>query len=160
MIQKTLRQGYVIDTSAFIDMWRNMAPDIFETLWQKDLEKIIREKLLIAPQEVLRELQRRDDDLLAWAKSHRDMFVDLNKDKEQVRYVKRILSRYSTLIDSKKTTPDADPFVIGLAISRGWTVITSEKYRKGKINVPYVCREENVECIDILGFLRNMGWKY
>jgi hypothetical protein len=69
IIQKTLVQGYVIDTSALINLWRvHYCPDVFQTLWNKDLEEIIHRKLLIAPQEVFNELQSRDDDLLKWGK--------------------------------------------------------------------------------------------
>lgn len=161
MIQKTLVQGYVVDTSALIDMWRkHYAPDIFVTLWEKDLEEIIHQGLLVAPQEVYKELRQRDDDLFKWAKEHKTMFIDLNRDTEQIKYVKVILERYRELVDSKKTTPDADPFVIGLAKSKGWAVITSEKDKQGKIKIPGVCRELNVKCIGLLEFFREMKWAY
>lgn len=159
MIQKTLIRGYVIDTSALINLWRvHYSPDIFQTLWKKDLEKIIHEKLLIAPREVFNELQPRDDDLWKWARNHKDMFIGL--DEEQVLLVRNIEKKYPELIDSKKTTAVADPFVIALAISKDWAVITSEMSNPGKPRIPDVCREYNIKCIGIMEFLREMGWKY
>lgn len=130
MIQETLIRGYVIDTFALIDVWRvYYPPDIFSTLWERNLEKIIDAGLLIVPKEVFNELQRRDDDLRDWAKDHKKMFIEL--DEEQTKEVKIIVSKFPTLIDSEKTTPDADPFVIGLAFSKGWTIIASERSNPG-----------------------------
>ena len=160
MIQKTLIPGYVIDTSALIDAWReHHPPDIFLTLWERNLEEMIYEGLLIAPKEVFRELQQRDDDLWNWVKVHKKMFIEL--DKEQIRQVKVILGEFPKLIDSRKATCDADPFVIGLALSKNWTVITSERSNPGgNPRIPDVCRYYNIKCIRLIEFLRERGWKY
>ncbi|MBU7023811.1 MAG: DUF4411 family protein [Theionarchaea archaeon] len=157
--QKTLIPGYVVDTSALINLWRvHYCPDVFQTLWNKDLEEIIHRKSLIAPQEVFNELQSRDDDLLKWAKNHKDMFIGL--DKEQITWVRDIEKEYPELVDSKKTTAVADPFVISLAMSKDWTVITSEKSSPGKPRIPDVCRGYEVKCIGIMEFFRERGWEY
>ncbi len=160
MIQKTLIPGYVIDTSALIDLWRvYYPPDVFPTLWERNLEEIIRKGLLIAPKEVYNELQQRDDDLWNWAKDHKKMFIEL--DEEQAGQVKVIARRFPRLIDSEKTTPDADPFVIGLALSRSWTVIASESSNPGgKPRIPDVCRNYDIKCIKLVEFLRERGWRY
>jgi len=61
--------GYVIDTNALIDLWRRRYPrDVFPTLWQK-IEELIKSGELVAPQEVLSELQRQHDELYLWAKT-------------------------------------------------------------------------------------------
>lgn len=71
------------------------------------------------------------------------------------------MHKFPTLIDSEKTTPDADPFVIGLALSKGWTVIASERSNPGgKPRIPDVCRNYNVKCIKLVEFIRERGWKY
>lgn len=162
IVQKTLIPpipGYVMDTSALIDLCNvYYCPDVFQTLWNKDLEEIIHRKLLIAPQEVFNELQPRDDDLLKWAKNHKDMFIGL--DREQIKQVKDIEKKYPALIDSKKTTPVADPFVIALVVSKDWTVITSEKSNPEKPRIPDVCKEYKVKCIGIMKLFRERGWEY
>jgi hypothetical protein len=115
--------------------------------------------LLIAPKEVFNELQRRDDDLRDWARNHKKMFIEL--DEEQAKEVLIIVHKFPTLIDSEKTTPDADPFVIGLALSKGWTVIASERSNPGgKPRIPDVYRNYNVKCIKLVEFIRERGWKY
>lgn len=160
MIQETLVPGYVIDTSALVDLWRVLyPPDVFPTLWERNLEEVIRMRLLIAPKEVYNELQRRDDELWNWAKNHKIMFIAL--DEEQTNQVKTIMSQFQNLVDNRKVTPEADPFVISLAMSKGWTVITSEHSNPGgKPRIPDVCIHYGVKCIRLLQFLREMRWKY
>ena len=118
MSQRTFFPGYCIDTNALIDLWRRFYPlDIFPSLW-KDLEALIPEDYLIAPREVLNELEKWDDELLKWAKNHKKMFKDL--DYDQMQQVTKVLKDFPSLVDPDKTTPDADPFVIALAISKDW----------------------------------------
>lgn len=151
--------GYCIDTNALIDLWRRAyPPDIFPSLW-RDLEKLISDGSLISPREVLNELEKKDDELLKWAKNHKKMFQDL--DDAQARQVRSILNEFSNLIDQHKTTPDADPFVIALAISKGWAVITSEKPSTGgRPKIPDVCKRYGVKCISLIEFFREQEWTY
>jgi hypothetical protein len=159
MSQRTLFPGYCIDTNALIDLWRRFYPsDIFPSLW-KDLEDLVSKDCLIAPREVFNELEKWDDELLKWAKKHKKMFKDL--DNDQLQQVGKILKDFPNLIDPNKTTPDADPFVIGLAISRDWKVITSEKPSAGgRPKIPDVCKKYNMKCISLLEFFREQKWAY
>jgi hypothetical protein len=92
MIQERLERGYCIDTCALIDLWRRYyPPDIFPGLWE-DIEKLVKQRLLVAPREVLEELKGVDDELLEWARNHDDMFLDLNDD--QLREVRAILKDF------------------------------------------------------------------
>ena len=158
MIQRTLIPGYCIDTSALIDLWRRYyPPDIFQSLW-KDIEILIHQGFIIAPKEVLREIEKRDDEFLEWAKKHRDMFNDL--DEEQLIDTRIILKDFPNLIDPNKEI-DADPFLVALAKTKEWTVITSEKPSSGgRPKIPDVCKKYNIKCISLIEFFREKGWKY
>lgn len=153
--------GYCIDTNALIDLWRRVYPqDVFPSLW-KSLESIVLSGELVAPREVFKELEKQDDELLAWAKKYKKMFVDL--DAQQMLQVQNILRDFPNFVDTSKTTPDADPFVIVLAGFKGWTVITSEKANldpAGKPKIPNVCQNRNVKCIQLLSFFREKGWNF
>ncbi|MCK4820763.1 DUF4411 family protein, partial [bacterium] len=73
-----LFSGYCIDTSALIDLWRRNYPrDIFKSLWN-EIEDLISYRRLVAPREVLKELEKQDDELLVWAKKNLEMFIDLD----------------------------------------------------------------------------------
>lgn len=161
MSQRTLFLGYCIDTCSLVDLWmRFYPPDVFQTLWEKDLESLFYHGLLIAPQEVFNELNHQEDLLFDWAKKHKKMFRDL--DEEQVKLVREIVKNFPKLIDSRKTTADADPFIIALAKSKGWTVITSEipDPQRKKPKIPDVCQEYSVKCISLVEFFREQGWRY
>lgn len=160
--------GYCIDTSAIISLWkRAYSPDVFRSLW-KNLESLISNGRFIAPREVLNELEKyvdKNDELLKWAKKHRRMFKDLNE--EQINQVQNILKYFPNLVDPNKLTPEADPFVIALAMSIGWTVITSEKPANLTANpaarpkIPDACGHFNVKCIhDLLEFFRIEKWEF
>lgn len=89
------------------------------------------------------------------------MFIAL--DEGQLRAVSTILEEFPGLIDPSKTKSDADPFLIALAKTTGWTVVTSELPRTspgGRPKVPDVCKSRGVECISLIEFFRERGWKY
>ena len=161
MIQARLTEGYCIDTCALIDLWRRFyPPDIFKKLW-KDIEALIKQGLLIAPKEVYNELKQVDDEMLEWAKKHKTMFIGL--DEEQLKEVISISSKYQRLIDPNKTIPEADPFLIALAKTRKWTVVTSEHPRtnpSARPKIPDVCKDYKIKCISLIDFFREQGWRY
>lgn len=151
--------GYVIDTNALIDLWRRRYPrDVFPTLWQK-IERLIKSGEIVAPQEVLNELQRQHDELHVWAKKQK-CFKDL--DRDQIECVRRILKTFPALIDEKKTVPDADPFVIALAMEKGWKVVSSENPAGASTRkrIPDVCAHYRVPCLALLEFFRDQHWNF
>jgi len=159
MSQRTLLLGYCIDSSALIDL-KPYPQDIFQKVWG-NLEGIISQGLLIAPEEVLRELMRKDDEISRWAKQHKQMFIDL--DICQTQELSNILKRFPNLLDINKTHADADAIIIALAKCKGWSVITNEKHSgnpQGKPKIPDVCGHYNIKCLSLFDFLREEGWRY
>ena len=150
---------YCIDTSALIDLKKLYSRDIFPSLWGS-IENLISQGRLIAPREVLKELEKKDDELLKWAKKHKRMFKDL--DNEQQQQVRNVLKDFQNLVDVNKTTPDADPFIISLAISKGGTVITSEKLANpgSRPKIPNACERYNVKYTSLMEFFREQKWKF
>jgi Domain of unknown function (DUF4411) len=103
---------YCIDTSALIDLWRRYPQKVFGGLWAA-IEKLIEDGRLIAPREVLRDLQKGDDEVYKWAKKRAKMFVDL--DAEQQALLKEVLKDFPKWVDPLSQLPEADPLVIALA---------------------------------------------
>jgi len=110
-------------------------------------------------EEVLRELERKDDGIHKWIKDREAMVVPI--DAEVQEYVVEIMSKYSRLVDSKKNRSVGDPWVIALAQARGFTVVTGEKPTGTlvKPKIPDVCRDLGVSCIGIVDFFRKQGWR-
>lgn len=151
---------YSLDSSSLINPWRRFyAPDVFPALW-KNVEKLISGGKLMACHEVFQELKVGKDDLFKWAKKQKFFFKPLTKN--QVEIAKDIMNRFPGLIDSKKTNPDADPFVIALAIEEGCTVITYENgsSNPAKPKIPDVCKQMGVKCINFLDFCREQNWRF
>lgn len=104
---------YSFDTSAFLNSWnRYYPPDLFPSLWER-FDDLINSGNIIATEEVLIELERKDDDVYRWAHNRRQMFVPMYHDIQQAAI--SILAQYPRLIDNRKNRSGADPFVIALA---------------------------------------------
>ena len=150
---------YSIDTSALLDAWvRYYPPDVFTSIWDR-LSAIANSEILQATEEVLFELEKKDDGIFDWAKAHTDMFVPLN-DHIQIE-VSNILHNYPRLVDTRRERSGADPFVIALAKLESSSVITSERKtgRLDKPNIPDVCIDLGIRCLHPLEMFRELGWR-
>jgi len=145
---------YSIDTSAILDGWiRYYPPDVFPEVWDR-IDKLIESGRLIATEEVLEEIKRKDDDVLEWAEKRRHMFVPIDEDIQRV--VKAILKDHPKLIDERKGRSGADPFVIALAKIRGCHVVTGEFPTGGKKRpkIPDVCNAFGIRSFNLLEMFR------
>ncbi len=151
---------YSLDTSALLNAWRrHYPPDFFGTLWN-NLDDLIRGGLLIASEEVLVELAKKDDEVHAWAKSRQAMFVPIDGQVQQI--VRDILRDYPRLVDNRANRSGADPFVIALAMTEGCTVLTGEQQSTtstAKPKIPGVCSAMGVRCIGMVDLIREQNWR-
>jgi hypothetical protein len=153
--------AYVIDTNALIDLWRRWyARDVFVGVW-RNVECLIRSGEVVAPLEVLKELESQRDELYAWAKKQK-FFFDL--DTHQIDALNAILKDFpgGTFVDVNKTKPDADPFVVALAKVEGWKVISSENPAgtSPRKRIPDVCAHYGIKCLRLLDFFREKQWRF
>jgi hypothetical protein len=149
---------YSIDTSGFLDAWvRNYPEDVFPTIWQQ-MDAAAKDGTMLASDEVLRELEKKEDGAHSWMKDRPEMIVSL--DGEIERHVREIMQRYPRLVDTKKGRSGGDPFVIAVARVKGITVITAEN-ATGKLDVPRipdVCGDLGIRWIRLLDFFREQKW--
>lgn len=154
---------YCIDTSALIHGWqRDYPPDTFPRLWM-DLSELANKGDLIAPDEVLLELERGGDDLHDWAEEQSSgLFLSLDEPVQQV--VAEIVNRWPTFIPRESRDGVwADPYVVGLAKTRGATVVTGEVAvgpGAKRLKIPNVCAALAVPHTTLLGLIRNEKWRY
>ena len=67
--------SYVFDASALIGAWvRSYPPDLFPRVLE-EMDSLAVDSRLLVPAEVLAELERQDDELLAWVKERADSIV-------------------------------------------------------------------------------------
>lgn len=151
---------YCLDTSALIEAWVRLYPqDVFPSFWDR-LDRLIEAGDVLCPDEVLVELEKKDDDLYHWVRSRQKLVYPLD-DMLQVT-VRRILKLFPRLVDSSRFRSQADPFVIALAIITGAAVVTMEKNSGTltKPKIPDVCSHYNIRCINLLTLIREQKWNF
>lgn len=149
---------YSMDTSALIEAWaRSYPPDVFSNLWRR-FERLIAEGRMLAVDEVLRELKKKEDDLSKWATRQKGLFVPLDKNLQH--RAASIINRFETLTNTSTIMRGAaDPFVIALAAERDIAVVTAERSRPTKPRIPDVCQTLEIECITLVELFRREGWR-
>jgi Domain of unknown function (DUF4411) len=150
--------AYSIDSSGILDLFRIYPPDVFPTIWIQ-MESAAKDGIVLAIDEVYRELEKKDDGAFQWLKARRTMIVSLDTDVQQ--RVAAILAAHPRLVDTRKNRSSGDPFVIGLAQARGLSVVTGERASGviAKPNIPDVCGALKITCMNVLAMFRNEGWK-
>ncbi|MBS1813044.1 MAG: DUF4411 family protein [Acidobacteria bacterium] len=149
---------YSIDTSAILDGWvRYYPPDTFPGLWDQ-IDKLISNRQLIATEEVLIELEKKEDTAYNWFRQRSNMFIPIDEQIQEI--VGDILLKYERLVDTSKGRSMCDPFVIALAKLQNCPVVTAEKIT-GNLNkpkIPDVCLDLNIEPISLLDLIRRNRW--
>lgn len=150
--------AYSIDSSGILDLFRYYPPDVFPTIWTQ-MEVAARNGIIFAIDEVYRELEKKDDVAFEWLKARRTIVVELDTEIQQ--RVASILAVHPRLIDTRKNRSSGDPFVIALAQSRKFSVVTGEKASGvlAKPNIPDVCIALKIPWMNVLSMFRNEGWK-
>ena len=108
---------YCLDTSALLFMADTYSADVFPDVWEQ-LAELVTDDVIMAPREVRRELEKKEDNgALSWVKANSTLLRDL--DADQSRIVGEIVSspQFHGLIDLDAEFPDADPFVVALAVT-------------------------------------------
>jgi predicted nucleic acid-binding protein len=153
-----IRDGYVIDTCAIIDLWHQYPRSTFTSLWAR-VEKLAQEGRLVCPGQVLSELRRKDDEASDWLEKKKRLIVS-REDVPVWNLAHRIAAANPGFVDYSRTIPQADPYVVALAKSLGWAVVTSERTKGfGAVNIPSVCRKESIPCLNLLEFFARESWR-
>lgn len=147
--------SYCFDTSAFVEAWRRRYPiQLFPDFWDRVDEMARDGNRVFANEEVRAEIERIDDDLLAWIRARPHLILVLD-DAVQARTTE-ILRSHSRLMNLRKNRSMADPFVIAHAPVLNAAVVTEERLTESRKapRIPDVCRAIGVECIDVVTFMR------
>lgn len=124
------------------------------------MQDLCQRGLLRATEEVLHELERKDDEVFAWAKAQQGLFVPIDNPIQGV--VSAILQAHRKLLDTRKNRSGADPFVIALAKIQGSAVVTDEHPTGslGRPNIPDVCEQMGIRCVNFVQLMREQRWVF
>ena len=148
---------YSFDTSAFVNPWRKYyPPDVFPSFWEH-LNVLILNEEIVATDEVLVELERKDDEVHRWVSDRSRMFISLDGDIQQA--AASILNQHPRLIDNCRNRSQADPFVITVALVHDITVVTYETHSNSsnRPHIPDVCDALGIRVINVLDVIREQG---
>lgn len=153
---------YSIDSSSLIHGWRRAyPPESFPVVWER-LDGLIEDGSLRATIEVYNEIQKKDDELLAWCEARKGaLFVEIDDDIQD--RVTAIMGTYPRLVDTRKGLSTADPFVIGLAQCHNpqpAVVSQEEGGSEAKPRMEYVCGQEGVTYLNLLDLIQEQGWVF
>jgi hypothetical protein len=153
---------YVFDTNSLSEL-DAYYPDIFRTFWMQ-FDAAADAGDVISTREVKTELDRSGKAVVtAWARRRSTIFT--KPTSAETAFVAQIFAvlHFQALISQKAAlngTPVADPFVIACARVKDGTVVTEEKLRPNAAKIPNVCAHFQIPCINLEGFMRNMGWSF
>ena len=161
---------YCVDTSSLVTIQRIYRLSKLAGTWEF-LDELAKDGRLAAPREVLAELKvGQDDELYQWAKNHGGIFRQLTPEQWQVGKDIANDLKYKGFIDQDKEIPEADPFVIALAVEEQkqtrlipekWIIVADERHAKlgKKPRIPDVCRDPtfNIECISTTEWFEREG---
>jgi hypothetical protein len=167
---------YVVDTSFLIEIHKRYPVKTLPGIW-KDLNALIREGRVIAPEYVRSEINRQDDELKDWVNNHNDMFENIGPELLVTTSV--VVNRFTRTAHAMSQRPDhADPFVVGLAIKlarqtrfepRTVVVVAEERgklaenpiLRDNEIEkIPDVCLKMGILCVTHLEMFKREGFRF
>jgi len=167
---------YSLDANALID-FRPFRPAVFPSMW-KLVEDTVDDGRLLMCEEAAREC--RDAELQQFIRTHQQqMVVDIQYTHDYLARLQLEAPRHGIqLVDPGRTTNQADPFVVALALmleqrdlkdlrrktnpAAKCAVVTHER-PKGPgakwVKIPNVCTFYGLECIDWQEFLMREGYR-
>ena len=161
---------YCVDTSSLVTIQRIYRLSKLAGTWEF-LDELAKAGRLAAPREVLAELKEgQDDEIYEWAKNHAGIFRQLTPEQWQVGKDIANDPKFKGFIDQEKEIPEADPFVIALAIEEQkqtrlipekWIIVADESPAKlgKKLKIPDVCKDPRygIECISTKDWFEREG---
>jgi hypothetical protein len=154
---------YVLDTNAFYILG-HYYPSRFPTIWSH-VDHLVDKERFWSVKEVRRELESNcpSEHIYNWIKENRHIFR--KPSSEELEIVSQIFQRkeFVGLVKRKNLLqglPVADPFIVAAAKVRGCLIVTQESLKIGGARIPTVCKEFNIDCINVEQFLEREELKY
>ena len=130
------------------------------------MEQLIAAKQLRTSRMVIDELGSKPDPLYVWAQGQFGFVLSVSQPVSD--RAAELIGQFPILIDPQANKPQADPYVIALAETERWIVVTQETFaatkttgkRRKRTYIPDVCQAINVRCMDFLELMKKEGWKF
>ena len=169
----TVYDCYSVDASVMIRLKDMLPYDIFESAWN-EITRLVQEDRWKIFESVIPEIH--GEIIEKWLDKNQSAIVKFNPEANE--YMNKLMDDLQRnnmmLVDPMSLKNNADPFVIMLALylekrdlknlknklsENNCCVLTNEEPKKNKINIPYVCKYYDLNCMNLPGFMRHHGWK-
>lgn len=156
---------YVFDTSSFIDLFRYYDRGVFPSLWQK-FEALVDRRMLVSVIQVKEELRReRHGDQAsnwAWQLNVRELFTSPTAAEMVFVSSELASSKFRDAVPEhlRSTNEKADIYLIARARISGGTVVTEERYKPQGTKIPTICKDFNIDCVNLLGMMHRENWRF
>lgn len=134
-------------------------PAQFPGLWAR-IEALVASGDIVSSDEVRLEIERKDDDVHAWCKERRSMFLPLSAEVQEA--ATSLLRAFPRLVDARTGKSMADPFVIATAQVHAIWVVTQERAtgRPRRPKIPDACLSIGIRCATLLDLIKAEGWVF
>lgn len=158
---------YLLDANILITAHRTLYPfDIAPGFWEQFIEKASSRIIVIEP--VKMEIDRGEDELSTWFTDNLDRFDYYRvPNSEVIESYRLIINSINSNGQYKQSAKDefaklADSWLCAYAHAYDYPVLTNEKYKadvKKRVLIPNVCKEFNIEYVNILDIMRETGFR-
>lgn len=155
-----MSQLYCLDTGFFINSWRkHYAPAVFPKLWE-EVDRLMKAGAVVSCRAVFEELEKKDDEILEWAKLRREYFR--YPTESDLISLGQLMAKLPNIAAQGKTRNEADPFVVVQSQSLDAIVVTTEEPQDRcsptkPPKIPYVCDQVGVAWATPCSFLEGCG---
>ena len=154
-------EHFVIDSNSLINL-NLYSKKVFPSLWNNFHEMVDNGKI-ISVTEVQAELSGSNGPLKEyWDEVDRNMDTDFFWDlyDEETECLSQLEDFKEFQKAGENKTCFADPHLIALAMSQDFIVLSDERRLNSKDSIPYVCRQVDVNYMNLTEFMIHQGWKW
>lgn len=152
---------HCFDSSSLIECWSGRyRRTTFTGLWVR-IEEEVKSGAICVPEEVLNEVEKKDDGLHGFLIEHKEKTV-VPLDADVMAGTKEVLAEFPRFAGEMRGRNKADPFVIATARAKGIAVVTEENARgkPDRPKIPLACAHFSVECMSVLDYIERKGWTF
>ncbi|MEL7669390.1 DUF4411 family protein [Methanobacterium sp.] len=156
---KSLTERFVIDTNCLINIDK-YSKEVFPSLWD-NIHKLVYNRTIFSLKEVQEELNNSNGPIYEyWDKIDEKIGFFVELDDDEISCLGK-LEEFDKFHKKGETKPFfADPYLIAFGLSTGCIVLTDEHRPNSEDSIPYVCKQVNVQYMDLTEFMIYQGWKW
>lgn len=149
---------YLFDANIWIDANYKASVKMFPTtLWARFRTEIESGNIIIL-KAVYDEVTKSSDDLSKWLQQFKSFVYNHLHDENLLLEAKKIINTYPSIVDPRNPNDQADPYLIAYAVKYKPILVTNEKAKTGKVNIPSICNDYKIEFTSLEEFYDKVNW--